>query len=97
MPIDAHAVASTVDEIFAVSRIGNHVARGRVDLLRLHPGACRLERGPYGLIDYGMDLVIAFGWAADCSHAGDVAGKTPLTRSDVDNDGITLGEFPLSD
>jgi hypothetical protein len=65
----ADAVADAVDEVLAVARVGDHLARRAVDLFAGDPRADGLEAGLLGSPDALEDLALLVGWLADVHGA----------------------------
>ena len=64
-------MADAVDEVLAVAGVGDHLARGAVDLLAGDPGADGLEAGLLGAAHDLEDLALLVGGLAEgpSSHA----------------------------
>ena len=91
------AVADAVDEVLAVAGVGDHLARGAVDLLARDPRPHRLEGGLLGLADDVVDLSAPRSvGASDVHGAGRVGPVAVLEAAEVEHDHVALLDRALA-
>src|SRR3954452_325913 len=89
-------VPDAMDEAVAVAGVGDHPARGAVDLLAGHAGAhrlvARLLRAPHHL----EDLALLRGRLADVDRARRVGAVAVLEPAEVEHDHVTRLDPPVA-
>ena len=93
----ADPVADAVDEVLAVAGVGDHLARGAVDLLAGDARADRLEAGLLGAADDLVHLALLVGRLADVHGAGRVGAVAVLDAAEVQHDHVAVLDHPLAD
>ena len=89
-------MADAVDEVLAVAGVGDHLARGAVDLLAGDARAHGLEAGLLRAADDLVDLALLVGRLADVDGAGGVGAVAVLEAAEVEHDHVALLDDPVA-
>src|SRR5262249_51766458 len=96
VPIEAEAVAQTMGEELAISRVFDHLARGAVDIFAGSSGPEGLDAGDLGAVHDVADLSELVGRRAETDRAGDIGCVPVDSAAEVDQARIAFAEAPLS-
>ena len=89
------AVPGSVDEVLAVTGVGDHLARRAVDLLALDARPHRLEAGLLRAPHELVDLALLVGRLADVDGAGRVRAVAVLDAAEVEDDHVAFLDHTL--
>src|SRR5688572_14318279 len=90
MHVEPDTVTGAVQKIFAVPLLGDVTPRNRIDLLRCHTGAYRLERLLLSVLHDLINRLKFVGRPADVKRARDVRTVILHPTAEVDDERVAL-------